>query len=430
MKVLREMVMRGSDDARAQGSGPRAQGARTQGSGIRARRRACRSFWALGPVPWALWLLVASLFPIAAHAQDDVDYVELASLLVRDGEYERAAAALAEVDPALEGVDLVKYHTLRGLIALSGTPSDPAAAIEAFQASIEAGQSEPSIYLFLAQAQFGLERHEDVLATLALPAVAESFSQLASVELMRAQANWLLGRHQAAFAALAAGQRKFPANTQFLRRQVFFLMDLGLYQEAAANGRAYLARSEGKVEDYVAIGAALRRSKQLDEAVGFLETARLKFPGDENVVKVLAASYLDLGQPLAAAEITYVAALANPALLVEAAELFRRARQPARALMLNAQITDQGSKFKQRLGILVELERYAEVAAMERDLIRAGLGPDQELRYALAYAHFKQGDFEAVERNLQVITRPELFRKATELRRIMVDCEAERWRCS
>jgi tetratricopeptide (TPR) repeat protein len=375
-------------------------------------------------------LLSIALLPNPVAAEDEVDYVELASLLVRDGEYERAATALAEVDPAVEGVDLVKYHTLRGLIALSGVPSRPDDAIEAFQASIAAGQSEPSIYLFLAQAQFGLERYEDVLNTLALPAVAESFSQLASVELMRAQANWLLGRHQAAFAALAAGQRKFPANTQFLRRQVFFLMELGLYQEAAENGRKYLARSEGKVEDYVAIGAALRRSKQLDEAIGFLETARLKFPADEDVVKVLASTYLDLNQPLAAAEITYRAALANPALLVEAAELFRRAKQPARALMLNAQITDQSAKLKQRLGILVELQRFAEVAAMERDLVRAGLGPDQELRYALAYAHFKQGDFDAVERNLQVITRPELFRKATELRRIMVDCESERWKCS
>ena len=388
---------------------------------------------ALGSGPWALVavLLFTLLLPLCAlAADDDVDYLELTSLLVRDGEYERAATALAEVDPAAEGTDLVRYHTLDGLIALSGTPSRPADAIEAFQAAIAAGQTESSIYLFLAQAQFGLERYADALATLDLPQVADSFAQLPSIDLMRAQANWLLGRHQQAFAALAAGQRKFPANTQFLRRQVFFLMELGLYQEAAAQGREYLSRSEGKVGDYVAIGAALRRSRQLDEAVAFLEAARLKFPADERVVKVLASTYLDLQRPLAAAEITYRAALENPALMVEAAELFRRAGQPARALMLNARIDDQSAKLKQRLGILVELERYPEVAAMERDLIRTGLGPDQELRYALAYAHFKLGDFDAVERNLQVLTRPELFRKATELRRIMADCEQERWKCS
>ena len=147
-------------------------------------------------------------------------------------------------------------------------------------------------------------------------------------------------------------------------------------------------------------------------------------------MKVLASTYLDLNRPLAAAELTYQAALSNPALLVEAAELFRRARQPVRALMLNAQIRDQSAKLKQRLGILVELERYAEVAAMEPAMLRAGLGTDQEIRYALAYAHFKQADFAAVERNLQVLTKPELFRKATELRKIMQDCGGDRWKCT
>ena len=385
-------------------------------------------------MPWralAIWLVVTVSFVAPAHSADpDVDYIELAALLVRDGEYERAAAALADVDLGAEGVDLIKYHTLDGMIALSGTPSRPADAVAAFQRSIDAGQVEPSIYLFMAQAQFGLERYADVLKTLNLPAVRENFANLPSIHLMRIQAHWLLGQHDLAFQAIAAGQRQFPANTQFLRRQVFYLMELGLYQEAAESGRAYLSRSEGKVEDYVAIGAALKRSRQAQQAANFLETARLKFPDDENVVKVLASTYLDLNRPLAAAELTYQAALSNPALLVEAAELFRRARQPVRALMLNAQIRDQSAKLKQRLGILVELERYAEVAAMEPAMLRAGLGTDQEIRYALAYAHFKQADFAAVERNLQVLTKPELFRKATELRKIMQDCGGDRWKCT
>ncbi|MCB1637194.1 MAG: hypothetical protein KDI51_21600, partial [Xanthomonadales bacterium] len=68
----------------------------------RAERRSC---WALGPRPWALVALLATLLlPLCAlAAADDVDYLELTSLLVRDGEYERAATALAEVDPEAEG---------------------------------------------------------------------------------------------------------------------------------------------------------------------------------------------------------------------------------------------------------------------------------------------------------------------------------------
>lgn len=375
-------------------------------------------------------LLGLLLVSVAHASNDEVDHLELAALLVKDAEYARALEVLAQVDPQARGVDLVKYHTLQGLVALSGTPSRPDDAIVAFQASIAAGQSEPSIYLFLAQAQFGQQRYTEVLQTLELPQVQDSFASLASIDLMRAQANWLLQRHQPALAALAVGQRKFPANTAFARREVFYLMELGLFQEAAARGRSYLAAGDGKLEDYLEIGAALRRARQLEEAIAFLETARLRFADDERVVKALAATHLEYGRPLVAAEMTYTAALRNPALLVEAAELFHRAGHPARALQLNTRIADQPAKLRQRLGILVELGRYAEVAGMEAALLRAGLADDQEVRYALAYAWFKQADFGAVERNLQVLTKPELFRKATELRKLMADCAGERWKCT
>jgi hypothetical protein len=66
---------------------------------------------------------------------------------------------------------------------------------------------------------------------------------------------------------------------------------------------------------------------------------------------------------------------------------------------------------------------------MERDLTRLGLLDDEDIRYALAYAYFKNGDFESTERQLQQLTRPDLFRKAAELRSAMQDCAEDRWQC-
>jgi hypothetical protein len=100
-----------------------------------------------------------------------------------------------------------------------------------------------------------------------------------------------------------------------------------------------------------------------------------------------------------------------------------------RALALNARITDQERKLKQRVGILVQLRRYEQVASMEDALYRVGLYSDEDVRYALAYARFKGGEFEAAEKHLTALTRPELFRKATELRRLMQDCADARWAC-
>lgn len=372
-------------------------------------------------------VLLALLVAATAYAadQDDVDYVALGAQLLRDGHYDRAAEALKQVDPTAEGVDLVTYHTARGMVALEQQQQVDAA--QAFGDAIAAGQTDPLIHLYRAQALFGLERYED--AVRALDDAGEGVKGISGAWLMRAHAQWMLGQRQPAFDTLTRAGDQFPGNTAFLRRQVFYLIEAGLHQEAAALGREFLARGDAKAEDYAAIGTALRRSKSYDEALGFLESARLKYPDDGNLAKALAQTWLERGDTLAAAEILAQQAERDPTLLPEAAELFRRAGHAVRALALNARIADQNRKLKQRVGILVQLRRYEQVAGMEDALYRVGLYGDEDVRYALAYARFKGGDFEAAEKHLVALTRPELFRKATELRRVMQDCGANRWTC-
>jgi hypothetical protein len=101
-----------------------------------------------------------------------------------------------------------------------------------------------------------------------------------------------------------------------------------------------------------------------------------------------------------------------------------------RALVLNARVPDAQRRLKQRVGLLVELKRYDQVAGMEEALYRAGLLADEDLRYALAYAHFHGGDFARAERHLAALKRPELFRKATELRRLMQECAESGGACA
>ena len=125
-----------------------------------------------------------------------------------------------------------------------------------------------------------------------------------------------------------------------------------------------------------------------------------------------------------------MAALRDPNLLVETAELYRRAGYGALALSLNARVPDQARKLKQRIGILVQLKRYGEVTGMEAALRRSGVLDDEDVRYALAYAYFRAGDFAAADRHLAALKRPELFRKATELRKVMEECADAPWSCA
>jgi tetratricopeptide (TPR) repeat protein len=366
------------------------------------------------------------LAPMAV-AQDntEVDYLALAALMLRDGNVDRALTALDQVDPAAEETDRVRYHTLRGMAHMRRDELEPAR--DALTQATRSGEAEAVVFVYLAQVNYRLEDFEGAIA--ALDAAGEAVTRIPSVYHMRAQCHWLIGEKTLAVATLDQASEIFPTDASFQRRKVFYLVDLGMFREAVVQGRAYLGRSEGKLEDHVAIGNALRASGELDAAARFLEAAQLQFPDSTDVRKVLAHVYIDKGQLGAAADLLYQAALLDPDLMGEAAELYRRSGQTFRALNLNGQLTDQEEKLRQRLALFLELENYEQAASMETPLRRVGLLDEEDLRYAIAYALFKTGDFGAAEEHLGRLERADLFRKAAELRRAIQDCREDSWRC-
>lgn len=370
-------------------------------------------------------LLLVLTSPLPAQQDEDVNYLDLAALMLRDGNLDRALLALDQADLEAEEFDLLRYYTLRGMTHLRRGENELAA--DALEQAAATGQAESIVYVYLAQAYFSLERYAEVIA--ALDRAGPDLQRVASIYHMRAQCYWLLENRAMALATLDQANQIFPEDPGFLRRKVFFLMDMGLFKEAAELGRQYLARSEGKLEDYVGLGNAMRASGELHEAASLLELAKLRFPADTSVKKVLANTYMDMGQLNAAADLVLEAALLEPRLISEAAELYRRAGRLHQALMLNGQISDQEVKLKQRLALYLELQQFERAAAMDTSLRRLGVLEDQDIRYAIAYAHFKTGNFATAEEHLQRLTRPDLFRKAAELRSAIADCAQDAWQC-
>lgn len=377
-----------------------------------------------------LCLLLGAAGLAVADQEDDVDYLALAALMMRDGNLDRALVALDQVDLADEELDIVRYHTLRGMTHLRRNEHE--LARDALLSAVESGEAKGEavddvVHVYLAQVFFQLEDYRETLASLdrAGPAV----ERVPSVYHMRAQCRWLLDEPDLALATLDAANLMFPEDPSFLRRKVFFLIDLNLFKEAAILGRQYLQRSEGKLEDYIALGNALRASGDLEEAAVFLESAQMRFPHSVDVKKVLAHVYIDKGKLSAAADLIYQAALIDPSLMSEAAELYRRSGQVYRALSLNSQLADQPAKLRQRLALYLQMQNFEQAAAMETPLYRVGLLKEEDLRYAIAYALFKSGEFDRSEQHLAQLTRPDLFRKAAELRRAISDCQEDGWKC-
>jgi len=387
-----------------------------------------------------LWLLLPALALSHASAQEpasspvleaetmtSVEYLSLAAVLIGDGNHDRARGILARIDSSDPELDRIRFHTLAGLVALNLNES--ALAAREFEAAIEAGQDEPLIWLYLAQARFSQQLYQPALD--ALDRAGDAATRVPSVFLLRAQAHWELGQYPEAWRVLGQGRELYPDRAaEFARRQVFLLIDQGLFQLAADQGLAFLASDQARIDDAVAIGNALREAGEYRQAAIVLEKARLGAPDHALLGKVLSHVYLAQEQVLAAAEVMRSAALADPELMVDAAELYRRAGWPIQALTLNGQVIDQPRKLKQRLAIFLELGRFDQAAAMREDLARVGLLTDEDIRYALAYALFKTGRFAEAETELQQLTRSDLFRRAIELRRAMEQCSDNPWRCA
>lgn len=365
--------------------------------------------------------------PPKAQVEDGVDRLVVAAVLIGDGHLDRALTVLDELDPADPSVtlDRGRYFLLLGLCHARLGATE--AAAEDFAAAIAAGNAEPSLHLHLAQAQVALGRHADALESLA--AAGEVATASPGAWMLAARANLGLEQHAAAWDALRDGRARFPDEPGFDREALLLLVDLQLYREAAEVGGRYLTARADEIEAWPAVAEAHRRAGNARESAAILEEARLRFPDRVDVPLRLARAYLDLGEPGACGQVLHAATPLDAALSAPAADCFRDAGQLDRALYLNTLVPDPASKARQRLDLLIRVERWDQAVALTPRLARLGLLSEDPIAYAVAYANFKLGRFDAAEASLVGIADPRLFADATVLRRAMEDCRAEPGAC-
>ncbi|MEZ4464294.1 MAG: hypothetical protein R3F43_07210 [bacterium] len=334
-------------------------------------------------------LILAALLAAAKPPADEVDHLALAAALLRDGHADRAERVLAEVDLKAEGLALDRYHLLRGLCAFEQSRFDDALA--GFTAAVEAGATDPAVQVFRAQAAWRVQDCRTALAALA--AAGPAGEAHAPLFILRADCHAREEDPAAALQALVAGEARFPEEKRtFLRLRVQRLVALGLFQEAVEAGHALVDGPEASLEDHLFLGEALVQSRQHRAAREVLELARLRWPDDVRPTVQLAHAWLQAGALKTAAGLFEQAADRDPAFARDAAELHRRRGASFAALRQNARVLDQPVKLRQRVALLLDRERFAAVTALEPRLARLGLlAEDEELRYALAYAWFRQG---------------------------------------
>jgi len=374
---------------------------------------------------FAFTLCFILAFSVNAEEADKVDYISLSALMIKEGDYVRAGEAIEKVDQKDEKLDKKRFYTLSGIISLNKELYSK--SIGEFESSIAAGQDNKIIHVYLAQAYMGLEKYEQAVSQLSKTGQLET--SMAGIWLLRSQAYWLNGDKYKAWEVLNSAEVRFPEEKIFLRNKMFYAIELGLFQEAIKLGQYYIESHDASVNDYVSLGDALRRSGKPEDALRFLELARVKYPGDKNVYVAMAHAYSDIGNLTAAAAMLEEGGHYHNKLYKDSAELYKKSGNIERAFFNNSKVLDQKSKLIQRMSLQLETENYDQVLAMRNDLLRVRLLDEDEYRYVMAYAQFKVGDYKAAESMLENIKDARMFRKATELRKVMASCANEKWLC-
>ena len=353
------------------------------------------------------------------------DLLSLAALMIKDQHFYRAQEILNNIENKKEDFDFKRFHFLQGITALKTLQYDD--AIKHLQKAINLGQQDEILYVYMSQAAYQKEDYVSVVNYLdKAPLFKRKHSNLI---FMKFDALKKQNKFYQAWDALNEGIGYFPQESRFIKQKVFTLIELGYYQEAAKQGLKFTKKFKPSADDYIAIGIALSKTKNSQLAEKFLEAAKLYFPNSVQTNKALANHYSLQKKYYTAAKLIEPLAIQNSSLLSEAAELNKLSHQYFRALFLNSRSSDQLSKLKQRLALFLEHDEYELASLMEKDLKRNKVLADDNVRYALAYAHFKTGKYTQAENQLNQIRNSRLFNKANQIRSIMISCQKNLWKC-
>ncbi|KZX76171.1 hypothetical protein A3715_02095 [Oleiphilus sp. HI0009] len=368
-------------------------------------------------------VLVANL--AQASGPQKIDYLALSSTLVKDGYIQRAKSVLDKVDVLVDDFDFATYYTLKGLVFQK--TGYPLVSNIFLDAAIEQGQSNPSIYFYKARNYW--QRNEYDMLIAALDQAGEETLENPQMLVIKAEAFKQIKNMEAAWNTLDQGIDRHPQYAQFYSQKFYYLLELGYYQQAQEYARQYLKAQGYTANDYLALAYALRESGEYEQAAVLLEEGVIKYNDNDKLLELLGQVYVDQQQYMMAALVYEFASMQFPRFSAKASALYLKAESPVRALQLNRRILEQEEKFRQRIGIDIQLEDYESMVAKTEPLKRYDLLSDDNILYALGFAHFKNGNYPIATSYLQQINDSQLFTKATYLFKQIEICQNDPYAC-
>lgn len=374
-------------------------------------------------------LLIALLLTNMAWAKkkekpQPINYLNLSAKLVKDRHYDRALSTLKKVDVKVKDFDFRRFYTLKALSLLNLKQKELSKLY--FEAAIELGEDKPSIYIYLAQINWEIKEYQ---ATIDALDKAGELAKKENLYVIKAECYKHLGEVAKAWEVLDEAIATFENPTLFYKQKFYYLVEYEFYVSALQYANLYLERKQYERDDYILVAMSLINNKEFEKAAVLLEEAYLLYPLDEQIIKLLAQTYIQRERFYSAAMIYDKASIYYPEFALNAARLYLKSDNPIRALELNYRTVQQKEKFISRTAINVALNDYEALAALESPLKRYDILEDENIRYALGYSYFRLGEFDRAKFHLKKLTSNALFRKATKLYSLMDECESDVFKC-
>ncbi|MCC7070872.1 MAG: hypothetical protein IT383_06095 [Deltaproteobacteria bacterium] len=344
----------------------------------------------------------------------------VAEARMREGKAAPALEALWSIDDSRARLDRFTRARLLGLasFALGRFEETSAALDEAGRIAVGRGSSlRGELWIVRARAEHALGRCAPALAALtrAGPARVRDVDAV----LVQASCENEGGLRAAAIDTLSTGLLTID-DPRLRVMRAHRLLELGA--RAAAQGDARAALPRAGVDELLVLASAFVERSAVAEATEILRVLRRRFPDD--VRAHVALSRLSTGREAAQAAVE--AARLDPRHAADATELLRRDNALGAALRESAGIGDERARLRARLAALVDARAWDRALALRQALDSAGLGADDAVRYALAYAAFSVGDDPHASALLDGIVDATLFERASRLRVAIAACaEAE-----
>jgi len=371
-------------------------------------------------------IIIVTLAITSLYAKkDEVDFISLATLMLKDGFYDRANEALNQVDTNKTEFDFARFYTLKGLVLTQKQQLND--ANDFFQLSIDNGQEDKSIYLYMAQNSYKLKDYLYVIKYI--DNAKEITTDKPKIHSLKADAFWKLKKHEDSLTTLKEINKKFPQFFPAYKQRFYYFVELKLYKSALSDADVYLKNAKPDERTTLSLISALKNAGEIDRAIELAESSNIIFSKSAKITLLLGHLYLKKQMVQATADIFDTASIKDFKYTKEAAEMLRRAKEYSQSLFKNSQMLDTKEKLKQKIAIFLEFSEYERIVATYKDLKRSELIKNEDIRYALAFSYYQIGEYEMCERELKELKRSDLFSKATELRKNMQKCKVNFWEC-